>query len=87
MMNIQPKFVVLIISLLVTIIVSKHQRYNHHHLRNADIRNKAEEKISLSSQGTNPIDKYILEHIMNQLKFKGTFVEFGCADGITNSNT
>lgn len=43
--------------------------------------------IQLSSQVNNPIDKYILLNLMNGIKFQGTFVEFGCADGITNSNT
>lgn len=64
---------------------------SHHHgkldLRNSDIRIKGNDTITLSSQNGNPIDRYILESIMNNIKFKGTFVEFGCADGITNSNT
>jgi FkbM family methyltransferase len=43
--------------------------------------------ISLSSQEGNPIDSTILHDLMHGLKFKGFFVEFGCADGVTNSNT
>jgi hypothetical protein len=43
--------------------------------------------IQLSSQVNNPIDKYILLNLMNGIKFQSTVVAFGCADGITNSNT
>lgn len=43
--------------------------------------------IKLSSQSGNGIDRFMLEKLMNGIKFRGTFVEFGCADGITNSNT
>jgi hypothetical protein len=88
-------FLIIFLSILQSIGSLLYHHYNatinHHqgkiHLRNADIRTRPSDAISLSSQSSNPIDKYILENIMNQLKFKGTFVEFGCADGITNSNT
>lgn len=43
--------------------------------------------VRLTSQGGNPIDDFILNKLMHRLKFRGTFVEFGCADGVTNSNT
>jgi FkbM family methyltransferase len=45
------------------------------------------ELIFLSSQEGNPIDSIILNDFMHGLKFKGFFVEFGCADGVTNSNS
>ena len=43
--------------------------------------------VRLSSQGGNSIDSYITKKMMNSFHFQGTFVEFGCADGVTNSNT
>ena len=43
--------------------------------------------VQLSSQPGNSIDHYILQNLMNRIKFRGTFVEFGCTDGITNSNS
>lgn len=43
--------------------------------------------LQLTSQEGNSVDQFILQNLMSGIKFRGTYVEFGCADGITNSNT
>jgi hypothetical protein len=57
-----------------------HEHGSHHHHSKGHLN-------GLHSQNGNPIDSYVLRTFMNEIKFLGTFVEFGCADGITNSNT
>eukprot|EP00804_Cyclotella_cryptica_P025470 CCRYP_011979-RA/>CCRYP_011979-RA protein AED:0.16 eAED:0.16 QI:717/0.5/0.66/1/0.5/0.33/3/0/280 len=45
-------------------------------------------KIPFTSQGGNRVSSYIYDELLNEVNNKiSTFVEFGCADGVTTSNT
>lgn len=57
-------------------------------LARADIQKSSTKKIIFTSQGGNSVPTYLYNTLMNgQQDKQGTFVEFGCADGTTNSNT
>ena len=44
-------------------------------------------KLKMTQHGATSVSTWILDNMMGGFKFRGSFVEFGCADGRTGSNS